>query len=148
MASRTLAFLKPDTACNPIVVQRVLQVLEESRLKVAHSKQCMWTKETAEAFYLAHKHRFFYNRLCGMLSSGPFLAIVLESADGDDAVAKWRKLIGPTHALKAKLSDPACLRAQFATSDTRNGFHGADEESVEQELQFVFPEIYRSKSSM
>jgi nucleoside-diphosphate kinase len=144
--SKTLAFLKPDTACNPYIVQRVIQRLDQENLKIVQSKSMQWTLAQSQQFYSAHREKFFYNRLCGMLSSGPFIALALE---GDDCVAKWRNIIGPTHLLTAKLTDPTSLRALFATSDTRNGFHGSDAESVEQEINIVFPEleiIYRSKS--
>lgn len=43
----------------------------------------------------------------------------------DDAVQKWRKLIGPTNSFKAKEEDPKSLRALYGSDETRNAVHGA-----------------------
>ncbi len=57
---------------------------------------------------------------------------------GPDAIAQWRDAIGPTHLERAQRL-PDTLRAQFATSDTRNAFHGSDsEQSAAREIGFFF----------
>lgn len=53
--------------------------------------------------------------------SGPFVALALY---GPDAIAHWRRLIGPTHVFKTQWTHPESLRARYGLSDTRNGFHG------------------------
>jgi len=56
-----------------------------------------------------------------------------------DAVAKWRKLIGPTNSDKAKAEAPGSIRGRFGTDGTRNAVHGADSEvSYRRESGFWF----------
>jgi len=48
---------------------------------------------------------------------------------GENAVAKWREVLGPTDATKAKAQAPGSLRALFGTDGTRNACHGSDSEA-------------------
>lgn len=59
----------------------------------------------------------------------------------DNAIDKWRALIGPTNTLAAKQEKPDSLRAYFGTDGTKNAVHGSDSrESVKKESGFWFPE--------
>ena len=70
-------------------------------------------------------------------SSGPILALVLAK---ENAIADWRKLLGPTSSKRARQEDPESLRAKYGTDDTRNGLHGSDSQySAEKEIRFIFP---------
>lgn len=76
--------------------------------------------------------------VCGCSSSsGPILALVLAK---ENAIAEWRKLLGPTSSKRARQEDPESLRAKYGTDDTRNGLHGSDSQySAEREIRFLFP---------
>ncbi|ORE18378.1 kinase-like protein, partial [Rhizopus microsporus] len=74
-----------------------------------------------QAKYNAHG-KFFYHRLCGYMTSGPFHAMILSSPN---AIKEWRSLIGPTHPVRARIHQPDTLRALYGLTDTRNSFHGS-----------------------
>jgi nucleoside-diphosphate kinase len=65
----------------------------------------------------------------------------LPALEGENAVAAWRTLMGPTHLAKARAESPASIRGLFALSDTRNCVHGSDsEQTAREELEFFFPD--------
>lgn len=71
--------------------------------------------------------------------SGPSLALILES---NNAVSKWRVLLGPTKVFKAVYEDPLSIRGSFGLTDTRNVCHGSDgTDSAFEEIQIIFPEF-------
>jgi nucleoside-diphosphate kinase len=73
------------------------------------------------------------------MSSGPISAHILAR---DDAIAQWRKLMGPTRALQAMYKAPNCLRGIYGLSDTKNSVHGSDsDKSAKREIEFYFPEF-------
>ena len=57
------------------------------------------------------------------MSSGPIVALVLARVE---AIAAWRKLLGPTNSLVAREKAPASLRALYGTDGTKNAAHGSD----------------------
>jgi hypothetical protein len=61
--------------------------------------------------------------LVGFMSSGPIVAMELVA---EGAVAKWRKLVGPTNSTTAKAEAPNSIRAHFGTDGTMNAVHGSD----------------------
>ncbi len=59
--------------------------------------------EQASEFYAEHFGKMFFAQLVTYMSSGPVLVLVLA---GENAIARWREMIGPTNALKAKQTHP------------------------------------------
>jgi len=57
------------------------------------------TKQDACQFYAEHQGKPFYENLTNYMSSDFIVALELVS---DDAIKKWRELIGPTNSLTAK----------------------------------------------
>ena len=132
----TLALLKPSLCAYQPDVSSVLKEIKQSGLTLARSRRLFWTSSDAHAFYAEHAGRFYYDRLILGMISGPSLALALY---GDDAIARWRRMLGPTKTYRGKYTDPQCLRARYGLGDTRNGFHGSDsEESAKRELNLVF----------
>jgi nucleoside-diphosphate kinase len=67
------------------------------------------------------------------MSSGPAIVLVLEA---DDAIKKWRTLMGATDPAKA---DGGTLRKEFAESIERNATHGSDApETATYEIGYFF----------
>lgn len=129
---QTLAILKPDSVQGDHIGE-MLARYEKNGLRIAGLKMTRLSKEQAEQFYAIHKDRPFYSELVNFMSSGPVVAIVLQ---GDDAVAKNRKVIGATDPKKA---DAGTLRADFAESMGRNAVHGSDTpENAKNEVSFFF----------
>ena len=56
------------------------------------------------------------------MCSGPSDVYILAN---QDAIAKWRQLLGPTKVVQAQYSAPDSIRGTFGLSDTRNAAHGS-----------------------
>ncbi|ORZ15495.1 nucleoside diphosphate kinase [Lobosporangium transversale] len=135
----TLALLKPDLAANSAHVGKVFAHIQQNEFKVLAHKHLLWSKSQAEAFYGEHRGKFFFERLCGYMTSGHFYALILEKPN---AITDWRALIGPTHPPRARINAPDTLRSLYGMTDTRNSFHGSDAaETAKNEIQFFFPEF-------
>ena len=66
--------------------------------------------------------RWFFPRLVEYMSSGPLVALLLGR---EEAVQRWRELIGPTCPHEASQLHPLSLRGQFGLSGTANSLHGS-----------------------
>ena len=131
---RTLSIIKPDAVAKN-VIGKIIDRFESNGLRIAACKKIKLTKEDAAKFYEVHKERPFFNDLCEYMSSGPVVVMVLE---GENAVAKNRKLMGATDPKEAK---PGTIRADFAESIEANAVHGSDSlENAKKEIAFFFAE--------
>ncbi|KAI8388173.1 nucleoside diphosphate kinase [Radiomyces spectabilis] len=133
----TLALLKPDICANASLPPKVYEAIANRSLTIVKQRDVLWTEAQAGAFYAEHQGKFFYQRLCGYMTSGPFQALILS---GPDAIKEWRSLIGPTHPVRARIHQPTTLRSLYGLTDTRNSFHGSDSvETARREIEFFFP---------
>lgn len=84
---------------------------------------------------------YLYRRdLIGYVTSGPVLALELLKRN---AVKEWRKLLGPTDSVKARIEEPNSIRALFGTDKTENAAHGSD--SIEAAKRVI---VARSHSTL
>ncbi|XP_041484713.1 nucleoside diphosphate kinase 6-like [Lytechinus variegatus] len=135
----TLAIIKPDVVAHPYKFGTIKQIILQNGFLVVCSKRLQWSKSDAARFYAEHEGRFFYNRLVGFMTSGPMCAQVLA---GDNAIERWRKLMGPTKTFRAKHLEPNSIRGEHGLTDTRNAAHGSDSpETAAKEINFFFPEF-------
>ena len=119
MAERTFAIIKPD-ATRRNLEGPILSVIQQNGLRVVAMKKMRLTREQAEGFYHVHKERPFFASLTDFMTSGPIVAMVLE---GDNAVARWRELMGATNPENAA---EGTIRRQFAERLEANSVHGSD----------------------
>ncbi|XP_053675943.1 nucleoside diphosphate kinase 6 [Anopheles nili] len=134
----TLAIFKPHCLKNPIAYETIQQMLKANGLQVIARKRIMLSRNEAEQFYQEHRSKFFFRRLVSLMTSGPSEVVLLS---GDNAIQRWRSLMGPTKVLKSVYTHPDCIRSNFGISDTRNATHGSDsEQSVALERKFFFGE--------
>src|SRR5205807_7513249 len=119
MTQRTLAIIKPD-AVQRHLVGRILQRIEDTGFAIRALRRVHLSRHQAEGFYDVHRARPFFASLTEFMSSGPCVVVVLEA---DDAIRKWRTLMGATDPAKA---DAGTLRKEFAESIERNATHGSD----------------------
>ena len=132
MIEQTLSIVKPD-AVERNLENRIKYFFKEKNLKILKSKKVHITKEEAAEFYKVHQTKPFYQNLCNYLSSGPVVVMVLE---GDEAVSKYRQIMGATDPLKA---DKGTLRKMYGLSIDKNSVHGSDSaESAKTEIDFFF----------
>jgi len=133
MASeRTLSIIKPD-ATRRNLTGKINALIEAAGLRIIAQKRVKWGKADAEAFYAVHKARPFYNDLVAFMTSGP---IVLQVLEGDDAVARYRKVMGATNPADA---EPGTIRKDFAESIEANSVHGSDSaENAQKEIAMCF----------
>lgn len=116
---RTLALIKPD-AYAAGHQGAIAAKIQESGLRIVALKSLHLTRAQVEGFYHVHAARPFFGDLCKFMSEGKIVAMVLE---GDDAIARWRALMGPTDATKAPKDT---MRGMFGTNVERNATHGSD----------------------
>lgn len=132
---RTLSIIKPD-ATRRNLTGAINARIEAADLRIIAHKRLLLTKPQAQAFYAVHRERPFFASLCAFMSSGPIVAQVLS---GEDAIARYRSLMGETDPQKAA---PGTIRRDFAQSIEANAVHGSDsEESARSEIAFFFAGI-------
>jgi len=93
----TLALFKPDIASNHAVLRMVERRILEKQFVIVKRKEVRWQRAHSEAFYAQHRGRFFHRRLVEFMTCGPIIALLLAKRN---AIADWRKLMGPTKTYK------------------------------------------------
>ena len=130
---RTLAIVKPDAVRRGLTGD-ILKRIEAARLTIVAMRKIQLTRAEAEKFYDVHKARPFFRGLCEYMTSGPVVIAVLQ---GENAISKWRQLMGATDPKKA---DAGTIRKDFGIDVEQNATHGSDApETAAQEIAFFFP---------
>jgi nucleoside-diphosphate kinase len=129
---RTLSIIKPD-ATGRNLTGAINAKIEAAGLRIIAQKRVRWKKKDAENFYKVHNARPFFRDLVEFMTSGPIVVQVLEA---EDAVAKYREVMGATDPAKAA---PGTIRKEFAQSIQANSVHGSDSpESARKEIRQCF----------
>ena len=127
---RTLGIIKPD-AVERNLIGTILAHIEASGLAVEALRMVQLTEPQARDFYQVHQHRPFFQSLLQFMTSGPSVIMVLK---GDDAIERYRALMGATDPAKAALNT---IRALHATDVEKNAVHGSDgPDTAAQEIAF------------
>ncbi len=116
---RTLSIIKPDGVSRGLIGE-VIKRFEANNIRIAAMKMIQMTKSQAQGFYAVHKERPFFASLTDFMTSGPVVVMILE---GDDVIAKNRKLMGATNYKEAA---EGTIRRDFATDIEKNIVHGSD----------------------
>ncbi len=131
---RTLAIFKPD-AIKRTIAGQMLSLIEQNGLSIVALKMMKLSIPDVECFYSIHKGKPFYNDLITFMSSGRILVMVLE---GDQAISRYRTLMGTTDPAKAA---DGTIRKLFATAANRNTCHGSDSpQTAQEEIRYFFTE--------
>lgn len=129
---RTLSIIKPD-ATRRNLTGAINAKLEQAGLRIIAQKRIQLTDAQAGAFYAVHSARPFYKDLVASMIAAPVVVQVLE---GEDAIARYRSVMGATDPKKA---EPGTIRAEFAESIEANSVHGSDAaETAAVEIPFFF----------
>ncbi|MBS0246738.1 MAG: nucleoside-diphosphate kinase [Proteobacteria bacterium] len=116
---RTFSILKPD-ATERNLTGAINAIIEKAGLRIVAQKRVRITKAQAEQFYGVHKARPFFGELVEFMTSGPVVVQVLE---GENAIAKYRDVMGATDPSKAA---EGTIRKTHAKSIGENSVHGSD----------------------
>ena len=136
---QTLAIIKPD-AVAARHTGRIIQRVEDSGFQIRAMRMLHLTPREAEGFYAVHRERPFFASLTKFMSSGPVVVLALEA---EDAIRKWRNLMGATDPAKA---DGGTLRKEFGRSIENNATHGSDApQTAAFELGYFFPGVELSR---
>ena len=132
MIQRTLAIIKPDAVAKG-VAGRILARIEEGGFKLLGAKMLHMSEAQARGFYIVHEQRPFFGSLVSFMMQGPSIVLVLEA---DNAITRWRDLMGATDPAKAAAGT---IRKEFASSIEANAVHGSDSpESAATEIPYFF----------
>jgi nucleoside-diphosphate kinase len=116
---RTFSIIKPD-ATNRNLTGAINAVIEKAGLRVVAQKRIRMTRGEAERFYAVHKQRPFFGELVEFMISAPVVVQVLE---GEDAIRRYREVMGATNPANAA---DGTVRKLYAQSVGENSVHGSD----------------------
>ena len=129
---RTFAIIKPDAVAAGST-GAILAKIEENGFRIRGLKMIRLSQIQAEGFYGVHRERPFFQSLVTFMIEGPVVVLALER---ENAIAKWRELMGATNPANAA---EGTIRKQFAESIERNAVHGSDApETAAVEIPFFF----------
>jgi nucleoside-diphosphate kinase len=129
---RTFSIIKPD-ATRRNLTGAINERIERAGLRIVAQRRLRMDRTQAEGFYAVHRERPFFRSLVDFMTSGPVVVQVLE---GENAVAKYREVMGATDPAKAA---PGTIRKDFAESIEANSVHGSDSsENARTEIAFFF----------
>ena len=128
----TLLIVKPDGVRRGLVGE-VLRRVEAKGLTIDEMRLFTIPHDTAEEHYGEHRDKPFFGELVEFITSGP---VVVARITGEQAIAVWRTLMGPTNPVEAP---PGSIRGDLATVIGENIVHGSDSlESAARELKLFF----------
>ena len=129
---RTFAIVKPD-AVKDGHIGEIISAIEGTGLKIVAMKLTRLTPAICQGFYHEHVGKGFYAELETFMTEGPVVLLALE---GDNAILRWRELMGATNPAAAA---EGSLRKRFGASIGRNATHGSDKpESARFEVSYFF----------
>ncbi|MGI6246599.1 MAG: nucleoside-diphosphate kinase [Pseudochelatococcus sp.] len=129
---RTFSIIKPD-ATERNLTGSINAVIEAAGLRIIAQKRILLTRKQAETFYAVHSARPFFGELVDFMISAPVVVQVLE---GDNAIARYREVMGATNPENAA---EGTIRKLFAKSVGENSVHGSDSpEAAEVEIAQFF----------
>ena len=132
MLERTLSIIKPD-ATKRNITGKINKIIEDNNLKIIAQKKIQLNEDAAKNFYAVHRDKSFFQDLIKYMVSAPIVVQVLES---DNAVSKYRDVMGSTNPSEAL---EGTIRKEVALSIQENSVHGSDSiENAKIEIDFFF----------
>ncbi len=129
---RTFSIIKPD-ATKRNITGSINKIIEDNNLVIIAQKRIKLSQEKAEGFYAIHKEKPFFRDLIEYMTSGPVVVQVLE---GDNAVEKYRNIMGATNPENA---ENGTIRKLHALNIQENSVHGSDSnENAKIEINYFF----------
>jgi nucleoside-diphosphate kinase len=130
---RTFSIIKPD-AVEKNYIGGVVALIEAAGLKVKAMRMLHLSRPQAQGFYAVHKDRPFFGELVDFMTRSPVVVMCLE---GDNAVQKYRDVMGATDPAKAA---EGTIRKKYGSNIGENAAHGSDaKETAAVEIAYFFP---------
>ena len=109
------------------------KVIEDNGIRIIAQKRVKLTKDQAQIFYDVHKDKPFFNDLVTYMTSQP---VVVQVLSGDNAIERYRKIMGATNPENA---EEGTIRKLHALNVQENSVHGSDSiENARNEISFFF----------
>ncbi len=135
MVERTFSIIKPN-AVKKNLIGKINAMIEDAGLRIVAMKKMHMSKAQAEGFYHVHAARPFFGDLTTFMSSGPCVVQVLE---GENAIARYRELMGATDPAKAA---DGTIRKLYGENVEANSTHGSDApETAAFEISYFFSQL-------
>jgi nucleoside-diphosphate kinase len=132
MMERTLVNIKPD-AVEKRLTGEIIRRIEAAGYRITAMRMIRLTAGRAGEFYAEHRGRPYWERLIGLMTSGPCVPMTVE---GEGAIQGVRDLIGNTDPA---LAAEGTIRRDFGTNVTANCVHASDGPgSAGREIAFFF----------
>lgn len=132
--NQTFSIIKPD-ATKRNITGSINELIEKNGLRIIAQKRIKMTNEQAELFYNVHNEKPFFSDLIEYMTSEP---VVVQVLTGDNAVKKYREIMGATNPNNAQ---DGTIRKLFALNVQENSVHGSDsDENARKEIDFFFNE--------
>ncbi|HPT27615.1 MAG TPA: nucleoside-diphosphate kinase [Bryobacteraceae bacterium] len=129
---RTFAIIKPDAVAAGNA-GKILTMIEAAGFRIVAMRKETLTRPVAEGFYAVHKGKGFFAELVDFMTEGPVVLLALER---ENAIDKWREVMGATNPEKAA---EGTVRKLYGTNIGRNASHGSDApETAAFELSWFF----------
>lgn len=129
---RTLSIIKPD-ATKRNITGKINTVIEEGGLNIIAQKKLYLSRREAKLFYKEHEGKGFFDELIEFMVSAP---VVVQVLSGDNAITKYREIMGATNPEHA---GEGTIRKLYANNVGENSVHGSDSpEAAEREIGFFF----------
>jgi nucleoside-diphosphate kinase len=119
---RTFAIIKPDAVAAGNS-GNIIALIEKNGFRILAARKQHLTRPVAEGFYAVHKERGFFGELIEFMTEAPVILLALER---EDAVAKWREVMGSTDPAKAA---EGTVRNLYGANIGRNASHGSDSDA-------------------
>lgn len=130
---KTLAIIKPDAISK---MGDIFDHMASEGFVISQAKMVQLSPKEANLFYAGYETRPFHAELVSLISEAPVIACELMS---EDAVGRWREVLGPTDSTVARKEAPGSIRARFGTDAMQNACHGSDSpQSASREAEFFF----------
>jgi nucleoside-diphosphate kinase len=129
---RTFGIIKHNAVKNGNIGD-ILAAVERAGFTLRGLRMARLTPEICKGFYAEHVGKGFYPELESFMTEGPVVLLCLEA---ENAIQKWRDVMGATDPAKAA---EGTLRMIFGESLSRNAVHGSDSPaSAAREVAYFF----------
>jgi len=129
---KSLVLIKPD-ALQRGLAGEIISRMEKKGLKIVAMKMLRMDRNLAERHYAIHKGKDFFDDLVNFITSGPVIAIILQSKN---AVEIIRQMMGATDPAKAY---GGTIRGDFGIDVGHNLVHGSDStQTASEEMDLFF----------